>query len=89
MKVQQYLEVTGTTIQRLCIDSSVSYNRVHKHVRHGAPLGLDVAQKLEMGTGGLIKAAHVLGLSDEETPEALELLARLRQGQQAQQEAQS
>jgi hypothetical protein len=89
MDVRQYIEATGSNAHALSQSARCKYQIILNHLNRGSPIGPAVAKKLEASTGGLIKAAHVLGLDSDETPEALELLARLQQGQQAQQEAQS
>lgn len=89
MDVRQYLKVTGSNPHALSQIARCKREIIGDHLNQGKDIGLKVARKLEASTGGLIRAAHVLGLTSEETPEALALLARLQQGQQAQQEAQS
>jgi len=69
------------TLHALALASECSYPHLHRHVKHKAPVGLDVARKLEAWsraevTAGRLKAwisaADVLGLSSAppEAPEA-------------------
>lgn len=80
MNVQEYLQATKTTTHRLSLLARVSYMHLREHVKTGRPLGLDVAKRLEKGTGGLIRAAHVLGLDGGETAEAVDLRSQSARG---------
>lgn len=74
MNVREYLTATGSNAHALSQEARCKYQILLDHINHGKPIGPAVAKKLEAGTGGLIKAAHVLGLDAGETPEALALL---------------
>lgn len=62
MQVSEYLELTGSNIHRLSQAARISYVTLRRHVNDGAPIGLDVARRLEAFDPRL-NACELLGLT--------------------------
>ncbi len=62
MTVAEFLKATEMSLHALSQGAGVSYTTLHPHVRHGKPLGLDAAKKLEAYDPRL-NAAEILGLT--------------------------
>ena len=61
MTVVEYLEAEGMSTHQLSLRARITYRTLRAHVRDGAPLGLDVAKRLE-AYDPRMSAAEILGL---------------------------
>lgn len=68
MRVAEYIAASRSNINRLSLLSGLTYGTLHAHVKHGEPLGLEAAKKLEAATRGAINATEVLGLCPPPCP---------------------
>lgn len=79
MNVIEYLAAhkkDDLSLHALCLKIQVAYSTLHSHVKHGKPVSVDTAKKLETWSKGpdapgepYMKAADILGLDpDVEAP---------------------
>jgi hypothetical protein len=67
MTVTEYLTASGLNLHQLSQRSGVSYNTLHRHVRHGRRMKQETAEKLSK-VDPLLSVVDILGLRSGSVP---------------------